>query len=264
MYKLSLNLSTYNRFDNDYAIYAWDKGVVNSIELKWSRILDQYWRKRTNLSISFINSIMGSDYNFSAVEINWMTNFNNYLPEVDLLFNFKAAVSEGDVPVQHQFTLNGANGWAMFNSPWYRAKGSLPYPWYREGHLYMDQEAQVRGYGFYPDDTSLIGKKMLMFSGDLTLPNPLAVSSVIIIRDIVPSLFFDIGYVWNTKFPEYNDFRNNAGFSLAWDRFPSAFYYLTSIDKVQFDFPVFMSHLPDGEKRWDLRWLVRFDFDLNE
>jgi hypothetical protein len=102
-----------------------------------------------------------------------------------------------------------------------------------------------------------------MFSGDLTLPNPLGITPIIFIRDITPSIFFDIGYVWNATFPDIRDYRNNAGMSLAWDRFPTVLNYLTSIDKVQFDFPVFMSHLPDGEKRLDFRWLVRFDFDLD-
>lgn len=263
-YKFRLNLNTYNRFNNEYALYPWDRGIVNTFTLKWSRIFDQYWTKRTNLSISLMNSIMGSDYDFSIIELTWMANYLNLISEVDLLLNFRAGINEGDTPIQHLFALNSANGWILFNNPWYRAKGSLPYPWYRNGYLYMDQGAQVRGYGLFPEETNLLGKKTLMFSGDLTLPNPLGTTPIIFIRDIIPSVFFDIGYVWNTKFPEYNDFRNNAGFSLSWDGFPSALYYLTSIEKVQFDFPVFMSHLPDGEKRLDFRWLVRFEFDLDE
>ena len=105
---------------------------------------------------------------------------------------------------------------------------------------------------------------MIIFSSDVTLPNPLAISPVIFIRDIVPSIFFDYGYVWDNSFPGFKDMRNDTGFSLAWNRFPSVLTYLTSIDKVQFDFPLFMSHVPDGKKHWDFRWLVRFDFDLDE
>ena len=263
-YELNLNLSTYKRFDNDYALSPWDKGIINTVTLKWSRVLDKYWTKRTNLSIFLMNSIIGSDYNFSVLELNWMANYLNLVSEVDLLLNFKAGVSEGEIPGQHLFSLNGANGRAMFNSPWYRAKGSLPYPWHRNGHIYMNQGAQVRGFGLYHDDTNISGKKTLMFSGDLTLPNPLSVSPIILVRDIVPSLFFDMGYVWNIKFPENRDWRNSAGFSLAWDRFPSVLNYLTSIEQMQVEFPIWMSHLPNGEKHWDFRWLVRFDFDISK
>jgi outer membrane protein assembly factor BamA len=127
----------------------------------------------------------------------------------------------------------------------------------------MNQGAMVRGYGLYPYDTNLSGKKSLIFSSDITLPNPLSVSPILLIRDIVPSLFFDYGYAWDNPFPKAKDFRNNAGFSLSWDQFPNVLYYLTSVEKVQFDFPIFMSHLPDEEKRWEFRWLVRFDFDLD-
>ena len=263
-YKLDLNLSNYNRYDNDYAFYNWDKGNVNTVNLKWSRVLDQYWRRRTNFSISLLNSIIGSDYNFSMVELKWMANFISLISDVDLLVNFKAGFSEGSVPVQHLYLLNGSNGWDMFNNDWYRAKGTLPYPWYRNGHLYMDHGAQVRAYGLYPNDTNLIGKKTLAFSSDLNLPNPLSVSPLLIIRDIKPSIFFDMGYVWDTTFPEFRDFRKDAGISLTWDRFPAVLNYLTAIEKVQFDFPLFMSHVPEGEKNWDARWLVRFDFDLDE
>ena len=263
-YTFLLDLTTYSRFDNDYALSVWNRGTVNTLNLQWARELDQYWTKHTKLSVSLLNSIMGSDYNFTVAELNWMAYFYDFLPDVNLLFNIKAGFSEGDVPIQHLFYLNGINGWSMFNSPWYRAKGSLPYPWFREGHLYMDQGAMVRGYGLFPDDTNLSGKKMIIFSSDVTLPNPLAISPVIFIRDIVPSIFFDYGYVWDNSFPGFKDMRNDTGFSLAWNRFPSVLTYLTSIDKVQFDFPLFMSHVPDGKKHWDFRWLVRFDFDLDE
>ncbi|MEJ2053448.1 MAG: M1 family aminopeptidase, partial [Calditrichaceae bacterium] len=230
IYHFNVDLRSYNRYDNQYPLYPWDPGIVNTVKLKWARVLDRYWEKQTNLSVSLINSIIGSDYSFSKLELDWMANYISRTSVVELMINFKAGISKGNVPVQHLYSLNGSTGWAMFENPWYRAKGTLPYPWYRNGHLYMSTGAQVRGYGLYPFYSNLLGRKKVALSSDMRLPNPFSISSLIFIRDVVPFLFFDGGYVWDHDEPQLDDIRFDAGFSLAWERIPDILGYITSLE----------------------------------
>jgi len=78
---------------------------------------------------------------------------------------------------------------------------------------------------------------------------------------IIPSLFYDAGDVWSEGTPSMSGIKQSAGFSLAWEYFP-VLNRLTNIDKVQFDFPVWMNHTPQGVKATGFRWLVTLKFDL--
>jgi aminopeptidase N len=260
-YKIGLLLSTHLMFAPQYLTSDWDKGRVNTIDLSWKRISRKNWRQKSELCLVFRNSIMGGDFQFSQAILDWKRYFWGDYSDFELDVSFKGGYSEGRAPAQSQFTLSGANGWREFSNPYYRSRGTLPYPWRREGHLYLNEGSKVRGFSLYPEDTDLTGKKILAFSADLKFPNPFESTFFIIIRDIIPSVFADAGQVWDGAFPKYKDFRKSAGISLTWDRF----YWLqkiTYIERVRFDFPLWMSHTPDDAEHFDFRWLVSFNFDL--
>ena len=247
--------------DISYAAVPWEQGYTNWLNLKWEYHYQRYWRDVYSWELSWDNGIVGSDYNFSKIFLKADYNLWGDYSDFELNVNLKAGYGEGNIPEQHLYSLRGADGWKQFSNQYYRSRGTLPYPWQRNGNLYLDDGAKVRGYSLYTENGSLSGKNIAALSFDLQLPNPLDYLNVPFVWRVIPSLFYDAGNVWNGSAPAFSEIKQNAGFSLAWEHFP-VLDRVMDIDRIQFDFPIWMSQTPQGVDKVDFRWLVRFDFDL--
>lgn len=261
IYEYSLAVSNCHLFREAYCPDEWDRGNTTLLDLSWQRQRRSFWGNESRLALNYTNSVFNSDFNFKRVSAAGSVKFISLFSDFELSLNMLAGYIEGSAPRQHLYSLNGANGWQMFENPYYRSRGTLYYPWYRDGHLYMRQDAQVRGYGLYPDETQQLGNKALLCSGELILPNPFY-GYIPFIENVLPSIFLDAGRVWNGAWPDFREIRTSAGVSLGWDRFYQLSYFIP-IEKIQFDFPLRMSRVPNSEEKFDFRWLVRFDFDMD-
>jgi hypothetical protein len=216
------------------------------------------WKPKSLIQFNFISSTLGSDFNFAQTSLEILNKlWDNYSDwEIDL--RFFAGYSEGDVPLQYLFNLSGANSWGEFQQSFYRSKGSLPYPWRRNGHLYKKGGGNVRGYTLY-DNNNILGRRIMAFNLDITMANPLELLYIPVIEDMKPVFFTDIGEVWDKTMPTLRTFKKSIGFSIIWD---SEYHldYLFNLERVQLDFPLWLSDVSKNEKNIEFRWLIRFDF----
>ncbi len=260
-YRLQIELNANHMYGEQYQTVPWTKGYLNTLILSWERNLERYWKSNSRIKLHLRNSVFGSKYSFSQTELNWHKQLMSVRHNFELHLKFRGGYSEGRVPAQHLFALSGLNGWQILNEPFYRSRGIMHYTLFRKGYFYATDGAQVRGYGLYPDDTPLYGEKTLILTSELLMPNPLEFTPIPLIRNLKPRAFLDIGQVWDHNFPAYRNFRKSAGFSFVYD----AFYwinFLIPIENVRFDFPVWMSHVPEGAKHNAWRWLISAKFDL--
>ena len=250
-----------NVLNTSYSPVAWNPGYVNWLNISWGRQYEKDWRTVFGWKIDWDNSMTGSEYRFSRIFLKGNYNFWSDYSDFELGINVKAGYSEGAVPLQLQYSLRGADGWTQFNNQYYRSIGTLPYPWQRSGNLYLEDGAKVRGFSLYVENGLQTGKQIAAISFDLTIPNPFDYLNIPGLWRIIPSLFYDVGDVWNGRTSSLKNIRQSAGFSLAWDYFP-ILSRIMDIDKVQLDFPVWMNKTPQGVNHVDFRWLIKFDFDL--
>jgi hypothetical protein len=97
------------------------------------------------------------------------------------------------------------------------------------------------------------------FNIEISVPNPFHEINLPIMNDIYPVIFTDIGSVWESDIPSYNSFKKSFGISFKW----FSYYYLDyffNLEKIQFDLPIWLSHVPNNQKNLEFRWLIRFDF----
>jgi aminopeptidase N len=258
---ISISLLTDYVSDISYAATIWDRGRVNWLNLNWDHHYDEYRQNISGWQISWDNGILGSKYDFSRLLLKANYNLQAENSDLKLCMKLKAGYGDGNVPSQFLFSLRGADGWTQFNNQYYRSKGTLPIPWQRNGNLYLDDGAKVRGYSLYGDDIQTSGKQIAVISFDLRIPNPFYVFDVPILGNIIPYFFYDAGNVWNGSAPSITDTKQSFGFSLGWDYFP-VLDRIMDINKIQFDFPLWINKPPKGVEKGSFRWLVRFDFDL--
>ncbi|MGD9899519.1 MAG: M1 family aminopeptidase [Calditrichaceae bacterium] len=263
VFRYGTGIMAYRMYGDQYLMSDWDRGDIYLTYLSMNREeISSANRKISDFNVLFKNSVGGSDYQFGLAEINYTRSFYFSYDEHEIKFRFKGGFGEGDIPSQHKFALSGSNGWQEFQDPYYRSKGSLPYPWRRNGHLYRDNGALVRGYSLYLSDTPQLGDNALISSVDYYFPNPISLFRIPVLRDLETAVFADIGQVWSESLPGYDDFRKSAGFSLLFDRLKDL-KMIFKIKKIQADFPLWMSHVPGNDEHFAGRWLINFEFSLD-
>jgi hypothetical protein len=261
--KISVEMGiTNNRmFNYHYPASPWSKGDVNLVYFK--RVYREEYEKEGELKqfmqIDFSTAVFGSDYDFTQFFIDYSRNQAIIYPHWMLYFRIFTGYGEGDIPLQYKFNLSGENGWGEFNDPFYMSKGTLYYPWKREGHLYKYGGGNVRGYSLVTEPLSLFADKIIAFNLDIKMPNPLERLFIPFIEDITPYLFFDTGSIWDKNSWKSIKFKQSCGFSLSWRSF-SWLEYIINLNNITFDFPLWLSETAENKEKLDFRWLVRFDF----
>ncbi len=259
-YKIEVGLAHHKMYDERYLVSLWDKGNVNTVFLNWSMDNSYYkgWKPKNTLQVNFISSIFSNQYDFSQVSLEWQHKLWQSYSDWEIDFRLIAGHSDGNIPAQYLFNLSSDNGWGEFQQSFYRSKGSLPYQWKRKGHLYKQGGGNVRGYSLFHKE-NIYASNISSFNIDISIPNPLYQSYILILEDIYPVMFADIGAVWENEIPSVKSFYKSFGISLVWNSF---YYidYIFNLEKVRVDFPIWLSHVPDSDKNLEFRWLVRFDF----
>ncbi len=261
VYRIEMGLANQRLFDEDYPAALWSAGEVNTVYFNWRRSnRGRGWRKTSVLEIDMQTSLFGSDFNFSQFSVEWQRNFYSRRTDWELQLRAFGAYSEGRPPLQMQYNLAGANGWSEFFYEFYRARGALPWPWKREGHLYLQGGGNVRGTALADARGQSTGNRILAFNGDVQIPNPLADLFIPILQDIRTGVFADAGMVWDVRFPGIDEFRKSAGISLTYDRF-SYLDYIFNLKAIRLELPLWLDKVRSGSENFDFRWLVSLQFE---
>ncbi len=258
---MRLGLANHLMFDDEYLMNIWGRGNVNSVYFSWDYATSYGgWNPKQNFSLNFHTSIMGSAYQYSQIYFTGQHKFWKRSSDFEFDVRLFAGYGENDVPPQYLFYLSGDNSWGEFQDIFYRSRGSLPWPWKRNGNLYKAGGPNVRGYSLSGFEESLYGRNALALNFDIKTPNPLEYILPYYLSRIDPYFFFDVGNVWNDHRVQIGSFKAASGVSLAWTT-PDIIDYALSLTKIRVDFPVWLSNPPDGQSKFDFRWLIRFDFE---
>ncbi|UCE17730.1 MAG: M1 family metallopeptidase [Gemmatimonadota bacterium] len=249
---LDLTAQRMELHDASYLISPWDDGVVTTVEAQFGHHT-RTRRVHTHLCASFVTNTFKSDYDFSRVDVAVVKNFN-LGRSWHMNSRFYWGHGEGDVPMQRQFYLTGANPAEEYDAQFYRSKGGLPNVWRKDGHLHKGGGGNMRGYL----EQNEIGNRILAFNLELNFPKilrrPLATLPLIgkHLSTIENYAFFDMGDIRQKDYTF--TFQHDAGLGFLWTvpKIPPRLgKYI-----IRADFPVYVSHpLPD-EDELEFRWLV--------
>ncbi|MCB0282441.1 MAG: hypothetical protein KDF60_07665 [Calditrichaeota bacterium] len=257
-----LNFKHYNLYDDAYPAAPWNKGRYNTVDLNLNFYNDNKdYNFYSYYVFDFKNSLAGSEQNFSSARMD--VAYSLVSSESDFVFDIKlkAGTAGSSTPVQEQFNLAGASSLRQFDQPFYRSRGALPVQWSRNGHLFLDDYAKVRGVSLFNNSYQQYGNNILAFSFDLTTPNPFLYLGVPYLEDFDYGLFFDNGIVWNGDLPKYDQFLKSTGFSVTLPNL-NLLKSTIGLQEIKFDFPVWIGKNSQENKDFGLRWLVSFNFDI--
>lgn len=253
-----LNLKHYRLFDSRYLNYPWQKGTFNTAGFIIN-YADSKPQSESVLSINLKNSLAGSSVNFSLARLDLRQTFYSHYSDYALQLGFSGGTAAKQTPVQEMFNLAGANGVSEVSDPYYRARGTLPVMWRRDGHLYKDSFAKVRGISLITDN--YLGNNMLALSTDFKFPNIFSYIGIGILDFFDNALFADAGDVWQGSFPGLNSFAKSAGLSVSYSNFHNL-QYLFGLREIKLDFPVWVDQKGNHKNGLEFRWLISFSFKL--
>jgi hypothetical protein len=257
-----LTLSHYNLFDSRYN-ESWQRGDFNTISLD----LNFYFRNdnspnNTFISLDFKNSLAGSEQDFSIARVDIRQTFASRFSDYTLKINLKGGAATKSTPVQERFNLAGANGLKEFDADFYRAKGSLPVSWRRDGHLFLDDFAKVRGASLLADYLAL-NTNIMAASFDFNFPNIFSLISIPELDFFENALFADVGAVWQGKVPSFDRFVKSTGVSLTYSNF-DILRQVVGLEEIKLDLPLWVEQTQDSDDGFEFRWLISFDFNLDQ
>jgi aminopeptidase N len=258
-----IKIANHLLYDSKYLMAPWSGGNHTYLSLTWNiqKNDERGWERQYDLNTTFLTSVFSGKKQFSQFSFEFKRLFSSRFSDWSASFRIFGGLGDGDTPDQFLFNLSGANSVSEFESPFYRSRGSLPYPWRREGHLYKSGGGNVRGYSLADVSAKLLARNILAANFDIAVPNPIYSLYIPIISDIVPSLFIDYGAVWNHTLPKLSKFKASAGFNLKWETF-SFLDYAFNLSSIQVDIPLWLNSPGVNQKRTKFRWLIRFDFNI--
>ncbi len=200
------------------------------------------------LSLSFIQEIKSS----------------SFLPT--LSFRQFVGVTPKKLPKAKEFYLATVNPIDEFNLPLYRTYGFMSRN-FITNHSIPNGDGFMIGY--YKNNIS--DDLITTFNGKINFVNTLTKLGKVgnFVSILNPEFFFDYGNVWaNEKEINWNAFKYDWGISFSLipkfdDRISSQLervllFDIHGISDLRFDFPLFVSHPPSGEKKFQFRWLISF------
>lgn len=240
-------------FDDEY-IYGdgWSRGDVNTIELKLERRLRRSF-SRINLDASLVTSIPGGNYDFTRADAGLSITLTG-IPGKDINIGIKAGIANGSVPNQQKFYLSSADPYEIWESPFFRSRGTLPDRWKDEERLFKPGGAGLYGYL----DRGLTGTRMVSLKISKELSSiRLPVRVPVLYRQLMrvsPQLYFASGLVWERGHnPEFNDYLSEAGLTLAYD--VPYLNRLVDESRITLYLPLWLSDPADGDGKLEWRWL---------
>ncbi|KAA3617540.1 MAG: hypothetical protein D8M58_01740 [Calditrichaeota bacterium] len=258
-----LTLSHYNLFDSRYLNSSWENGHFNTIGLNLNYYLQDYRSSdNTYIGIDLKNALAGSEKSFSSARLDIRQIIASRYSDYILKINLKGGAASKSTPLQEKFNLAGANAVKEFDNDFYRSKGSLPVSWKRNGHLFLDDFAKVRGVSLFRKYSSL-DNNVLAASLDLKFPNIFNYINLPDLDLFDNSVFADVGTVWQGKMPQFDKFVKSGGFSVAINNF-GMLRQVVGLEEIKLDFPLWVGQTQDINEGFEFRWLISFDFQLEQ
>ncbi|MEJ2049392.1 MAG: hypothetical protein P8Y60_06025, partial [Calditrichota bacterium] len=142
-----------------------------------------------------------------------------------------------------------------FDNPYFRAKGTLPLEWWRNGHLFQSGGGNLRSLAY---DWQNYGEHFIAGQIAVTLGNPLNLSTFYIpyLSDINLSVYSSTSS-WSDNWGDFNTYLTEAGLTISLTRLPFLFYFF-DIEELHFDFPFWVNDNID-QNNFDFRWVLRMD-----
>lgn len=180
-------------------------------------------------------------------------------------------VSPKELPKAKSFYLSTVTPIEEFDSPIYRSIGIISRN-ARINRSIPNGGGYMRGYY----NQNIYGDLISTINTEINFGRTLKIIPLVgpVIVAFNPTFFFDAGNVWsNIKQFSFSRFLTDYGFSLSiapkisvsgQDIF-GQFSPLKKlgIEELRFDFPLYVSHPIDGEKKFQFRWLIGFQSSLN-
>ncbi len=246
-----------------YALMPMDRGRTSVLFLEAQR----FWRKRSYYSdspwwllrLTTRAAAPGTDFNFHSVHFKG-TYFQPLSYVASLKLEMDVGGVFGNVPAQERYYLGQANAYQMLANPFYRAKGTLPYSLFMEGHIYQPGGGNIWAANQIPVEGATVGNRLLAFSAELSLWNPLYywIYKLPVVRRLDFHLFTHWSQLWE-KQPSVQNFIGEAGISIAYSDIPFVLRYFR-LDEVRVDFPIWVNRPAAGHRPVEFRWGIQFKF----
>jgi hypothetical protein len=257
-----MGITSHQVFNSAYLMAPWDESRVSTLYLNYKRSVaySNGWKNKHKLRVYTHTSFFDDRYKFSQIFLETSRTFWDEHSDWEAILRFFTGYSQGKVPAQFLFNLSGGNGWDEFSDLFYRSKGSLPYSWRRNGHLYKAGGGNVRGASLAGEPASMLDEKIISANCDIMIPNPVRFTNLILLRDLTLYWFIDAGAVWHQSIPELDQFQKTTGLSFL---LPAGRWldFLFNLKNVRLDFPVWIGNKGAEAGRDRLRWLISFNFD---
>jgi hypothetical protein len=260
-FEYGFGLTGHRVFNSVYLMAPWDENDVTTLFLNFKTAANYSysWKRKYEVSVFTHTSFLGSAYDFSQIYLEASRIFSSTSSDWEAVIRCYTGYSQGRVPAQFQFNLSGANGWEEFDEPFYRSKGSLPFPWRKNGHLFKAGGGDVRGASLSGMPTPILDNKIIAGNLDLVIPNPIRFTNLFVLRDLTTYIFADIGSVWSGSIPALNQFQKSAGFGLM---LPMGKWadFLFNLKSIRMDFPLWIGNIDADQDQLKFRWLINLNF----
>lgn len=256
---VNLKIQIFKSTNNDYLddVYKWTEGRLTRIIAGYTYSnYGNFWR--TKFSLTFESSTVLSDFNYSKVYSELVQSFRlpyGYLFALRLFGGY----GNGLIPNQTKFFIASSSPIEQFYQPIYRSK---IFPADVRKHIEPYGGAGLRGYF----DQNFANDRTYSANLELRFPSLLPFVKIPILGQFFRTLiFFDAGKVWSQgERASLKNLKYDFGVGLRTNLLEqiSNFTNLLSdagIGTIRFDFPIYVSHPLNGEKKLKFRWIFGFD-----
>jgi len=133
--------------DPAYPFYPWDAGVNNQVDAGYRlEFRGVKWTSTLNASVSASNQVLGSDFDFRKLSVEWVVRTARITPEIRGRLFAGTFLSDGRVPVQEQYGIADGGQYAYFHSPYARSRGSFFGLQNAQDFLRMPGDGNVRAF----------------------------------------------------------------------------------------------------------------------
>lgn len=207
---------------------------------------------------------------FQKLSVSFLQEFRpeNFFTSIKL--RQYVGVTPNKLPKATEFYLDTVDPIEEFDLPFYRTYGFISRN-FRQNHSVPNGGGFMRGYykNNLSDDLITVLNTEINFGKTFSYLGTFGK----IISLLNPSFFFDYGNVWANQMEfNFKAFKYDWGlsFSLIPQLEPAVEQALnrinpfsrTGIQDVRFDFPLYVSHPPAGENKFQFRWLIGFRSEL--
>lgn len=207
---------------------------------------------------------------YQKLSISFLQDFRPKDFVTSIKFREFVGVTPNKLPKATEFYLATVTPIEEFDLPLYRSYGIISRN-FRQNHSIPNGGGFMRGYF----KNNLSDDLITVLNTEINLGKTFSYLGTVgrVIGFLNPSIFFDYGNVWaNEKEFNFNAFKYDWGFSFSLipeldPRTQQALRRFNliegwGINDIRFDFPLYVSHPPVGEKKFQFRWLIGFRSEL--